>query len=215
LIPRYNENKPVPTSKDTQEISPPAGAEMLEVYKKHPYETSILDDFLFYEKKQENIMNKEIVNEEMYMGHMGDANYLGGVILGNENLRDYNTNIGVSNNKMMNERVMMESGGMGSQYPSDMMGGTMGNQVGNYTGNPNNEKVYNPMGKGVQMNMRVDQQPMQKNTFTDYMHKFNNINTPVIKKTIPTGVNIGYVTPNPKKMLKRVNSTDNVTKHHD
>jgi hypothetical protein len=56
LINEYNDNKSVTASRDTQEIHPPVGAEMLKVFTEYPYETSILDDFKFYEQKQENQM---------------------------------------------------------------------------------------------------------------------------------------------------------------
>lgn len=55
LLLRYNENKPVTASRDTQEIYPLAGAEMLKIFSEYTYETSILDDFKFYEQKQDNM----------------------------------------------------------------------------------------------------------------------------------------------------------------
>ena len=51
---RYNEGKPITSSRDTQEIHPAAGMEALKIFKEYPYESSILDDFQFYEKKQGN-----------------------------------------------------------------------------------------------------------------------------------------------------------------
>ncbi len=57
LIKRYNENKPVSASRDTQEIHPLAGAQMLKVFSEYNYETSILDDFKFYEQKQDKVSN--------------------------------------------------------------------------------------------------------------------------------------------------------------
>jgi hypothetical protein len=54
LINEYNDNKSVTASRDTQEIHPIVGAEMLKVFTEFPYETSILDDFKFYEQKQDN-----------------------------------------------------------------------------------------------------------------------------------------------------------------
>ena len=54
IINEYNEHKSVTASRDTQEIYPAAGAEMLKIFSEAPYETSILDDFKFYEKKQDH-----------------------------------------------------------------------------------------------------------------------------------------------------------------
>lgn len=53
---RLNENKPVTSSRDTQEIHPVAGAQMLKIFNEYPYESSILDDFSFYERRQEYIV---------------------------------------------------------------------------------------------------------------------------------------------------------------
>jgi hypothetical protein len=56
IINEYNDNKSVTASRDTQEIYPAAGAEMLKIFSEYPYETSILDDFKFYEQKQDTVM---------------------------------------------------------------------------------------------------------------------------------------------------------------
>ena len=56
IINDYNDNKSVTASRDTQEIYPAAGAEMLKIFSEYPYETSILDDFKFYEQKQDTVM---------------------------------------------------------------------------------------------------------------------------------------------------------------
>jgi len=64
---RYNENKPVSSSRDTQEIYSSAGAEMLKIFQEYKYESSILDDFDFYElqqQKMENLSNDYIPQEE-------------------------------------------------------------------------------------------------------------------------------------------------------
>jgi hypothetical protein len=58
IINEYNENKPVTASRDTQEIHPIAGAEMLKIFSESPYESSILDDFKFFEQKQETMSTK-------------------------------------------------------------------------------------------------------------------------------------------------------------
>lgn len=76
LINEYNENKPVTSSRDTQEIHPLVGAQMLKIFNEYPYESSILDDFNFYEKRQEYISKQPGKNEgpnlnpEMHMKDM-------------------------------------------------------------------------------------------------------------------------------------------------
>ena len=48
-----NENKPVTNSRDTQEIMLEPGREMLHIFQQFRSKTSILDDFGFYDKRQE------------------------------------------------------------------------------------------------------------------------------------------------------------------
>jgi YT521-B-like domain len=43
------ERKPVTNSRDTQELLPEAGQEMLRIFHAHPARTSLLQDFGFYE----------------------------------------------------------------------------------------------------------------------------------------------------------------------
>ncbi|KZP12725.1 YTH-domain-containing protein [Athelia psychrophila] len=43
------ERKPVTNSRDTQELLPDAGSEMLRIFSSHPARTSLLQDFAFYE----------------------------------------------------------------------------------------------------------------------------------------------------------------------
>ncbi|PKC63622.1 YTH-domain-containing protein [Rhizophagus irregularis] len=47
-----NENKPVTNSRDTQELYPEPGREMLKIFYEYRSKTSILDDFEFYDKRQ-------------------------------------------------------------------------------------------------------------------------------------------------------------------
>ncbi|CAG8466094.1 3929_t:CDS:2 [Paraglomus occultum] len=47
-----NENKPVTNSRDTQELYPEPGREMLKIFFEYRSKTSILDDFEFYDKRQ-------------------------------------------------------------------------------------------------------------------------------------------------------------------
>ncbi|KAK7388055.1 hypothetical protein VNO78_22858 [Psophocarpus tetragonolobus] len=58
IILENNENKPVTNSRDTQEIMYSQGLEMLKIFKNHTSKTSLLDDFMYYEKRQK-IMQEE------------------------------------------------------------------------------------------------------------------------------------------------------------
>lgn len=48
-----NENKPVTNSRDTQEVPLERGREVLKILHNFPHATSIFDDFLHYERRQE------------------------------------------------------------------------------------------------------------------------------------------------------------------
>ncbi|CAG5130441.1 unnamed protein product, partial [Candidula unifasciata] len=48
-----NENKPVTNSRDTQEVPPEKGKQVLRIVHSYKHTTSIFDDFVHYEKKQE------------------------------------------------------------------------------------------------------------------------------------------------------------------
>ncbi|KAI5057392.1 hypothetical protein GOP47_0027407 [Adiantum capillus-veneris] len=52
IILENNDNKPVTNSRDTQEVPPSQGSEMLSIFKNYSLKTSILDDFQFYETRQ-------------------------------------------------------------------------------------------------------------------------------------------------------------------
>merc|ERR1712002_492599 len=48
-----NENKPVTNSRDTQEVPPEKGKQVLKILHSYKHSTSIFDDFIHYEKRQE------------------------------------------------------------------------------------------------------------------------------------------------------------------
>lgn len=47
-----NENKPVTNSRDTQEVPPEKGRQVLKIISSYKHQTSIFDDFLHYERRQ-------------------------------------------------------------------------------------------------------------------------------------------------------------------
>ncbi|XP_068648420.1 YTH domain-containing protein ECT2 isoform X2 [Aristolochia californica] len=59
IILENNDNKPVTNSRDTQEIKFKQGLEMLTIFKSHPAETSLLDDFPFYEDRERSFQAKK------------------------------------------------------------------------------------------------------------------------------------------------------------
>nr|XP_043628401.1 LOW QUALITY PROTEIN: YTH domain-containing protein ECT1 [Erigeron canadensis] len=53
-----NENKPVTHSRDSQEVKLDEGIAMLKIFKEHDADTSILDDFKFYDEREKAIQAK-------------------------------------------------------------------------------------------------------------------------------------------------------------
>jgi len=62
-----NENKPVTNSRDTQEVFLEPGKEMLKIFSTYKPKTSILDDFGFYDQKQEEHTTKRASEPETMM----------------------------------------------------------------------------------------------------------------------------------------------------
>lgn len=54
-----NENKPVTNSRDTQEVPPEKGKMVLKIIHSYKHQTSIFDDFVHYEKRQEEEEGKK------------------------------------------------------------------------------------------------------------------------------------------------------------
>ncbi|XP_041361405.1 YTH domain-containing family protein 2-like [Gigantopelta aegis] len=53
-----NENKPVTNSRDTQEVPPEKGKQVLKIIHSYQHKTSIFDDFTLYEKQEEEEVTK-------------------------------------------------------------------------------------------------------------------------------------------------------------
>ncbi|XAR50701.1 hypothetical protein NMG60_11005099 [Bertholletia excelsa] len=54
-----NDNKPVTHSRDSQEVKLDQGIEMLKIFKDHDAETSILDDFNFYDEREKTLKERK------------------------------------------------------------------------------------------------------------------------------------------------------------
>ncbi|KAF8109436.1 hypothetical protein N665_0095s0009 [Sinapis alba] len=59
IILENNDNKPVTNSRDTQEVKLEQGIEMLKIFKNYDADTSILDDFEFYEEREKIIQERK------------------------------------------------------------------------------------------------------------------------------------------------------------
>lgn len=62
-----NENKPVTNSRDTQEVPPEKGKQVLKIMHTFRHTTSIFDDFLHYEKRQEEDEQRKPTEEVEYL----------------------------------------------------------------------------------------------------------------------------------------------------
>ncbi|KAI3993375.1 hypothetical protein MKX01_010118 [Papaver californicum] len=71
IILENNENKPVTNSRDTQEINHKPGIDMLNIFKNYLSKTSLLDDFMYYEERQQ-IMQEE---KKRHLGKTYDSSY--------------------------------------------------------------------------------------------------------------------------------------------
>ncbi|CAI9285436.1 unnamed protein product [Lactuca saligna] len=59
-----NDNKPVTHSRDSQEVKLEVGIAMLKIFKDHDAETSILDDFGFYDEREKDLQEKRSKDRE-------------------------------------------------------------------------------------------------------------------------------------------------------
>lgn len=64
-----NENKPVTNSRDTQEVPPDKGKQVLKIIHTYKHQTSIFDDFIHYEKRQEEEEGKKSMSAAPLSGH--------------------------------------------------------------------------------------------------------------------------------------------------
>ncbi|KAL8242878.1 hypothetical protein R6Q59_013180 [Mikania micrantha] len=59
-----NDNKPVTHSRDSQEVKLEAGNAMLKIFKDHDADTSILDDFSYYDEREKDLQEKRSKERE-------------------------------------------------------------------------------------------------------------------------------------------------------
>ncbi|KAG6428513.1 hypothetical protein SASPL_112765 [Salvia splendens] len=59
ILVENNDNKPVTHSRDSQEVKLEQGIEMLTIFKNHDAETSLLDDFNFYDEREKALLDRK------------------------------------------------------------------------------------------------------------------------------------------------------------
>ena len=76
-----NENKPVTNSRDTQEVPPEKGKQVMKILHSYKHTTSIFDDFTHYEKRQEEDQTPANAPPS-HSGHAGGGAGVGGAGVG-------------------------------------------------------------------------------------------------------------------------------------
>ncbi|KAB2060207.1 hypothetical protein ES319_A10G001300v1 [Gossypium barbadense] len=86
IILENNDNKPVTNSRDTQEVRLEQGIEMLNIFKSFETDTSILDDFDFYEDRQKAMQERKARQQAslMSVGVVGETEHRNAVSLSND-----------------------------------------------------------------------------------------------------------------------------------
>ncbi|KAL2534438.1 evolutionarily conserved C-terminal region 5 [Abeliophyllum distichum] len=68
-----NENKPVTHSRDSQEVKLEQGIEMLKIFKNHNAETSLLDDFTYYDEREKSLLERKVKQRATLTGNTAAA----------------------------------------------------------------------------------------------------------------------------------------------
>lgn len=68
-----NDNKPVTHSRDSQEVKLEVGNAMLKIFKEHEADTSILDDFGYYDEREKDLQEKRSKEREFTKNPPNDA----------------------------------------------------------------------------------------------------------------------------------------------
>jgi len=128
------ERKPVTNSRDTQELLPEAGQEMLRIFHTHPARTSLLQDFAFYELQsiqkmhsqggpsspsQQSSASNSAVHSPQLSSAVGVSSVNTGAFIGNPNAMAYQM-----------PQMMPMGMGMGSMGMAGMGIGSMGMGMG-------------------------------------------------------------------------------------
>ncbi|KAH6817292.1 hypothetical protein C2S51_000895 [Perilla frutescens var. frutescens] len=68
-----NDNKPVTHSRDSQEVKLEQGIEMLKIFKNHDADTSLLDDFNFYDEREKALLERKAKQRSSSTGNTTTA----------------------------------------------------------------------------------------------------------------------------------------------
>lgn len=190
IINEYNDNKPVTSSRDTQEIFPTAGMEMLKIFKEYSQDTSIFDQMSNEEKmmilqsqQQQQLQNQgqiPMVNGPKIPGMNQDSNLLLMQQLQRQQMRSMNQPSPNPNSipQIDGSRFKSGFGNMNNSMP--LMGG---NANLNYGGHNPMYSKDEPMSSKIPFMMQQlqkQQQQFQKmsqnSNFPGRSHPMNPIN---------------------------------------
>ncbi|XP_026466905.1 YTH domain-containing family protein 2-like isoform X1 [Ctenocephalides felis] len=115
-----NENKPVTNSRDTQEVPHPKGQQVLRILHSYRHSTSIFDDFIHYEKRQEEEDSRKVpVQHEMQ--NSGNFDNKGHGDYGNDHKSSHHG--GYDKHRGMRDHQNNSSGNYRDRGNHDMHGG--------------------------------------------------------------------------------------------
>ena len=142
IINDLNENKPVTSSRDTQEICTNAGLKMLKVFKDYPQESTIFDS----QPNEVKYMLQQ--NENNSMGNMGNMNNTGNMNnmgnMGNfNNMGNINNIPNMGNMGNYNQMMKMNARNMEMNY---------GNNMNNMNNRDNNIMINNSINPNINPN---------------------------------------------------------------
>ncbi|KAI3701978.1 hypothetical protein L6452_27517 [Arctium lappa] len=95
IILENNDNRPVTYTRDTQEVGLEQGLEMLEIMKRYPSKTSLLDDLSFYENREKLLKARRMSKIEKEEGSMDAAT---------SSLINLTRNLSLNNNNMSKDK---------------------------------------------------------------------------------------------------------------
>jgi len=196
IINDLNENKPVTSSRDTQEICTNAGVKMLKVFKDYPQESTIFDsqtnDFtqnpLISSLNEHNNMN--MINN---MGNIGNYGNMGNI--GNMGSMNNMNNLNNMNN-MNNLGNMRNLNNIGNINNNPKMMNNLGNNLGQYS----QMMKMNPNARNREMNYA-------NNNINNIRENNNNINLPTMNNT--NNIIIGNNANSMSKIQIDMNTQDN------
>ena len=184
IINEYNDNKPVTSSRDTQEIHPVAGNKMLKIFKEYPLESSILDNINNNEKMYIYNNNNNINNTNISLPSNSNNN-----LVNNNNISNLNNN---------NEQNILMMNNLGVMNKNNNINNTENIKINNLKFNEMNNLNY--LNNINNMNLNQQQYLMMPQNQKQQIFAKNDLNI------FPNSINS---TENSNNLLNIINDMDN------